>query len=224
MSGAKREPVRVVERFDHPLAPVAGTPGDNGWTIKDTSAAGTPTYLVTADGFVITLAATNEAETVTLYHNDVLTIPINRLKEIEYDVEVSGIDAVTVLAIGLATGQADDEDTISVSAWLKMEGAASTSALVAETDDNTTNNDDKATGTTLAAVKKRLRISFERGLSDVRFYVDGERVADGTTFDMSGVSATQGVQPFVQLNKASGTGTPAVTIRRVSYDYNYVAN
>lgn len=219
---AKREAVRFVDRFDRAQA-LTTTPGVNGWTVKDTSAAGAPTYLTTADGMVLTLAATSEAEHVTMYQNDILILPIERLKEISFDVEVAGIDAVTTLSIGVGSAQNNDEDAMTVSAWLKMEGSVSTANLVAESDDNVTNNDDKATGKTLSTAKKRVRISFERGLSDVRFYVDGDRVAAGTTFDMSGITAGQGVQPFVQLSKASGTGTPSVTIRRTAWEYNYVA-
>ena len=101
-----------------------------------------------------------------------------------------------------------------------MEGSASTSALVVETDDGTNDNNDVATGTSLASTLKTLVIDFEAGLSDVKFYVDGERVASSTTFDMSNVTAAQGVQPFVQLQKASGTGVASVTIREFEVIYN----
>jgi len=82
-----------------------------------------------------------------------------------------------------------------------------------------------ATGTTLAAVYKKFHLDFTFGLADVRFYVDGDRVAASTTFDMSDKSSGQNVQPLVQLQKASGTGTPAVTIGQfgVQYEYAYGA-
>lgn len=195
------------------------TPGPNGWTIKDTSSAGTPTYLCSADGAVLTLAANSEAEIVTLYQNDVLIWLANKLQHVEFVLKVSGIDSVTTLVAGLASAQNDTADSVAANAWFRMEGSASTSALVVETDDGTTDLDDKATGTTLAAVEKTLRIDFTNGLSDVRFFVDGERVAASTTFDLSALSSSQGLQPFVQLQKASGTGTPAVTIRRIKAQY-----
>jgi hypothetical protein len=47
------------------------------------------------------------------------------------------------------------------------------------------------------------------------FFVDGERVASSTTFDMSDITSGQNVQLFAQVEKASGTGTPSLTIARV---------
>ena len=199
------------------------TPGMNGWTIKDTSASGTPTYTVGADGAVLTLAATNEAEVVTLYHNDVKTIPLEDIVSIEWAAKVANIDSTTTLVMGLASSQNDTADTVQEAAWFRIEGSVSTSNLVAETDDNTTNNDDKATGATLSTTTKRLKLDFRNGLDDVRFYVDGSRRASATTFDMEAATAGLTLQPFVQLQKASGTGTPSVTIRSctIVYRYNY---
>lgn len=199
------------------------TPGMNGWTIKDTSASGTPTYTVGTNGLTITLAATSEAEIVTLYHNDVLTFPVEDpgLQTVEWAVSVSGIDAVTTLVMGMASAQNDTADTITNSVWWRLEGSASLSNLVAETDDNTTNNDDKASGTTLSSTIRRLKLDFRQGLGDVRFYADGSRRATGTTFDMQAISAGSNLQPFLQLQKASGTGTPAVTVRSCTIIYKY---
>ena len=200
------------------------TPGQNGWTIADTSSSGTPTYLcATEDGgsAVLTLAATSEAEIVTLYHNDVLAFDLAKVKHVEYILKVAGIDAVTTLVAGIGSAQNDTADSVAEHAWFRMEGSASTSAVVVETDDGTNDNNDVATGTTLASTYKKCIIDFENGLSDVRFFIDGERVASGTTFDMSSVTSGQNVQPMVQLQKASGTGTPSVTIAGINIVYSY---
>jgi hypothetical protein len=134
---------------------------------------------------------------------------------------VSGIDSVTTLCFGLASARNATPDSVAVNAWFRMQGSASLTAVVAETDDATTDNDDKATGYTLASVYKTFLIDFTNGLNDVRFYIEGERVAAGTTFNMSAVAAGQNVQPYVTLQKASGTGTPSVTIALVEIAYNY---
>ena len=102
-----------------------------------------------------------------------------------------------------------------------MQGSASTTALVAETDDGTTDNDDVATGATLAAVYKSVKIDFTNGVSDVRFYIDGERVAAATTFSLAAITAGQNVQPIVQIQKASGTGVPSVTIAQITTQQRY---
>lgn len=197
------------------------TPGVNGWTIEDTSSGGTPTYLcVTEEGGAakLTLANTSEAEIVTLYHNDVLTIDIDRLSYVKFVAKVAGIDSATTLSFGVGSAQADDEDTMTVCAWFKMEGSASTTAIVVESDDGTTDRNDIGTGQTLAAVYKTFEIDF-RNKSDVKFYIEGQRVASGTTFNMS--AYTGQLQPFVQLEKASGTGVPSISIALVEWQQNY---
>lgn len=200
------------------------TPGQNGWTIADTSAAGTPTYLcVTEDGgaATLTLANTNEVENVCLFFNDVLPWDLASLQYVKFVARVSGIDANTTLVFGVGSARNDTADNVAVSAWFRMEGSANTSAVVVETDDNTNTWDDVATGQTLSSTYKTFMIDFSRGLADVRFFIEGEPVATGTTFNMSAVSSGQNVQPMIQIQKASGTGTPAVTIALIEAQYRY---
>lgn len=197
------------------------TPGHNGWTIKDTSAAGTPTYVNGQNGFTATLASNSESEIVTLYQNDIKCYDCADILSIEWDVSVSGVDSVTQVVFGVASSQNDTPDSVTQNAWFKIAGADSTSNIVCETDDNTTDNDDKATGTTLSSTIKRCVISFRQGLSDVRFSVNGARVASATTFNMSAIAANTQFQPFVQIQKASGTGTPSVTVRQCEIKYRY---
>lgn len=200
------------------------TPGQNGWTIADTSSGGTPTYLcITEDGGAakLTLVNTSEAEIVTLYMNDVLPWDIRQLEYVKFIAKVAGIDAVTTLTMGVGSARNDTDDSVATNAWFRMEGSASTSAVVVETDDATTDNDDKATGTTLSSTYKTFLIDFSQGISDVRFYIDGERVAASTTFSMSAVAAGQNVQPIIQIQKASGTGVPSITVALVEAKYRY---
>ena len=50
-------------------------------------------------------------------------------------------------------------------------------------------------------------------ITDVKFYVNGARVAAGTTFDMSNLTDAEGImQPYFSLDKASGTGQGALQI------------
>lgn len=212
-----------VDHFDRAQA-LTTTPGFNGWTVKDTSSSGTPTYLcLTEDGGAIKLllAATSEEEIVTMYQNDVLMYDLAMLQRVWWIAKVSGIDAVTTLVFGLGTAQNDTEDSLTVNAWFRMEGSASTSNVVVETDDGTTDYDDKATGATLSSTYKKFEIDFTNGLSDIRFLIDGDRVAAGTTFTLASITSGQNVQPFVQLHKASGTGVPAVQIAQFGAIYNY---
>lgn len=196
------------------------TPGMNGWTIADTSSAGTPTYANQNGGGVkLTLVNTSEAEIVTLYQNDVLSIPLLNLQRIRFNAVVAGIDAVTTLTMGVGSARNDTEDSVTTNAWFRMEGSASTSLVVCETDDGTTDNDDKATGVALSSTSKEFIIDFTRGISDIRFFIDGQPVALATTFSMSAATSSTYVQPIFQIQKASGTGVPSVTIAHIEIDY-----
>lgn len=214
---------KFVDHFDRAQA-LSTTPGQNGWTVKDTSSSGTPTYLATSEdggSMKLTLVNTSEEEIVTMYQNDVLMLDLANLQNIWFIAKVAGVDAVTQLVMGVASAQNDTEDSVATNAWFRMDGTASTTAVVVETDDGTTDNNDKATGTTLSSTYKKFLIDFTQGLTDVRFYIDGARVASTTTFDMSAVSSGTNVQPFVQLHKASGTGVPSVTIAQIGWQQKW---
>lgn len=212
-----------IDNFDRAQA-LTTTPGMNGWTIKDTSSGGTPTYLcITEDGgaMKLLLEATSEAQIVTMYTNDVLIYDVRLLKQIWWELQVAGVDSVTTIVAGVGSAQNDTADSVATNAWFRIQGSVSTSNLLVETDDATNDFDDKATGTTLANVYKKLAIDFTFGFADVRFFVDGAPVARSTTFDMSDLSAGLNVQPFIQLQKASGTGIPSVTIAQFGAQWEY---
>ena len=202
------------------------TPTENGWTIEATGS--TPTYLcVTENGgaMELTLTSTSEAQRAGMFHNDVLTLDLAHLKSMWWIAKVAAVGSNTVVALGLGNARNNDEDAIGVSAWFKIEGATSTSNVVVETDDGTNDNNDVATGDTLAAVYKKMLIDFTNGLADVRFFMDGARVASGTTFDMSNITAGQNVQPLALDYKASSADVPVVTIAQygVTYEWAYGA-
>jgi len=201
---------------------LSATPGQNGWTIADTSSAGAPTYLAaTEDGgkMVLTLANNSEVENVCMFQNDVLMYDLAHLSNVWYVVKLASMDAVTSIAWGVGNARNDTLDSVTNHAWFRMEGGTSTTAVVVETDDGTNDNDDTATGATLAGTYKRCLIDFSQGLSDVRFFIDGARVARGTTFDMSNVTSGQNVQPIVQIQKTAAAGTAAIHIAQFGVTY-----
>lgn len=211
-----------IDNFDRAQV-FATTPGMNGWTITDTSSGGTPTYLcATEDGgsAVLTIVNTNEAEIVTLSFGDVLPYDVRKINQVWWVAKVAGIDAVTTLVMGVGSARNDTADSVAANAWFRMEGSASTSALLYESDDASTDDDDNSTGTTLGTTYKRMMIDFTQGLSTVRFFVDGSMV--GTT-TMASLGAGQNVQPLCMVQKASGTGVPVVTIAQfgISYSWSY---
>jgi hypothetical protein len=124
------------------------------------------------------------------------------------------LDAVlttgTELVFGLGSARNDTTDSVAANSWFKMVGATSTTLVVVETDDAVRDNDDVATGVTLGTSFKKFYIDFTGGKSNVKFYVDGVRVASATTFDMS--SYTAGLQPMVQIQKAANTNVNGVIV------------
>lgn len=202
--------VEFVEDFLGPQTLTASPAGSDRWDIADTSSAGTPTYTVGGINGEATLAfdSQSEIQNVCLFQSDVLNYDIDKLISIEMRVKTTAtLDSTTSLAFGLASARNDAIDSIAEAALFRLIGD---NTLVVETDDGTTNNDDVATGASLSSTYKRFVISFESGTSDVRFYVDGARVAASTTFDMSGYTA--GLQPIVQIQKTADTNTDSVTV------------
>ena len=184
------------------------------WAIADTSSSGTPTYAhvsPSATGEIaLTLAATSEVENVCLSFGDVLPFDIDNLQRFEARVKVSGCTTGTTIAWGLATARNDTPGSIANRALFRMTGATSTTAVTVETDDATTDSGLIATGATLATVYKEFVIDFTGGKSNVKFYIDGVRVASATTFSLAGFSAS--MQPFFQIQKAANTNVDAITI------------
>lgn len=212
-----------IDHFDRAQT-YSTTPGMNGWTIYDVSSAGAPTYLnVTEDGGAakLTFASNSEAEILTLYQNNVLIYDVRQLQSVWWIAKVESFSAVSTLVMGVGSAQNDTADSVATNAWFRLEGSASQSNIVVETDDAVLDLDDKATGKTLGSTYKKLLIDFSNGLENVQFFIDGDRVAAGTKFDMSNLAAGLNVQPFVQFQKASGTTVDALSIAQFGVQYTY---
>lgn len=202
--------VEFEEDFLGPQTLTASPAGSDRWDIADTSSAGTPTYTVGGINgeATITLDSTSEIQNVCLFQSDVLNFDIDLIQRIEMAVKtVAALDSATSLAFGLASARNDAIDSITAHASFRLIGSNS---IVVETDDGTTDKDDVATGVSLVATYKRFVIDFTGGKSDVKFYIDGVRVAGSTTFDMSAYTA--GLQPYVQLQKTADTNVDSVTV------------
>jgi hypothetical protein len=147
-----------------------------------------------------------------LYFGDALDYDIDDLEYVEFRVKIgaSTFTSGSILAFGLGSARNDTLDSVAANAWFRMEGANSTTLVYCESDDGTNDNDDKSTGKTLGTTFKRFLIDFTGGKSNVRFYIDGERVCSSTTFDMSNYSV--GLQPMVQIQKAANTNVDSVVI------------
>lgn len=203
--------VEFCEDFLGPQTLTASPAGSDMWDIADTSSSGTPTYTVGGINGEATLAFDNtgEIQNVCLFMSDKLNFDIDKLISIEIGIKQgqATIDSATSLAFGLASARNDAIDSIAAHASFRLIGSNS---VVVETDDGVNDNDDKSTGATLTNAYKHFVINFAGGTSDVRFFIDGARVAASTTFDMS--NYTSGLQPYVQLQKTADTNTDSVVI------------
>ena len=185
---------------------------DGLWAVVDVGDATEALAADTANGvFQLALAATSEAEDAVLYWGDQRGIDVGNKAIVEMRVKLSVLPTTGVCAVwGIATDHNLDKDTVAVNAWFRADASGE---VKVETDDTTNNNDDVATGVTVLATDWKIyRIDFS-DLTDVKFYIDGARVAGGTTFDMSNLTAAeQVVQFYFSLDKASGTGVGTMQI------------
>lgn len=210
MAGIKDYAVFVDDFFGADTFTTAGQ--GSPWAIADTSSAGTPTYATvspSATGEVaLTLEATNEVQNVCLSFGNKLCFDIDNIQSFRARVKISAITSSAVsVAWGLASARNDAIDSIANHASFRLIGST---ALFVETDDGTTDKDDIATGATLGTTYKDFYIDFTGGKANVKFYIDGVRVAASTVFDMS--AATSSLQPYVQIQKTAATDADAVTI------------
>lgn len=202
--------VEFCEDFLGPQTLTASPTNGDLWDIADTSSAGTPTYTVGGTNGEATLAfdSQSEIQNVCLFQSDVLNYDIDLLQYVEFRVKtVASLDSATSIAFGMASARNDAIDSLTAHASFRLIGS---NAIVVESDDGTTDKDDIVTGKSLVATYKRFLIDFTGGKSNVKFYIDGERVAAATTFDMSAYSS--GLQPYCQLQKTADTNTDSVTI------------
>ena len=196
----------------------AGSNVGHVWKVTDTSSAGTPTYIPidaatdSNGGLAVAFDSTNEIQNVCVNFADVLMWDIDRLIDVNFRVKMNqaAVNAATSFAFGLSGDRNDTIDSIAQHLSFRVIGADSTTALVVESDDGTTDKDDISTGTTLINAYKNFKISFANGTSDVRFFVDGQPVAESTTFNMS--AYTNCLQPYFQLQKTAATATDGFSV------------
>lgn len=179
------------------------------WLVDDVSATGTPTYTRGTSEATLTLNNDNAAVIVALHFGDALDFDIDLIQSIEMRVKIgaSSFTSGSELVFGLASARNDTLDSVAAHAWFKLAGSSS---IVVETDDGVLDNDDISAGTALVTTYKRFYIDFTGGKSNVKFYVDGARVAGSRVFDMSNYSA--GLQPIVQIQKGVNTNADSVIV------------
>lgn len=182
------------------------------WLVDDVSTTGTPTYTKGTSEATLTLNNDNDVVVVALHFNDALDFDIDDIQRVSMRVKIgaSTFTSGSILCFGVGSARNDTANSVVANAWFRMEGANSTTLVYAETDDGTRDVDDISTGVTLGTTYKDFVIDFTGGKSNVKFYIDGQRVCASQTFDMSAYSA--GLQPIIQIQKAANTNADSVIV------------
>lgn len=185
----------------------------NAWGFRDTASA-TETVSADAPNGVLALAldATSEIQLAGIDWADNRTLVLNQALGFEARIKLSVLPTGAVIAaIGLCGDHNAAVDTVAESIWFRADGNG---VLTVETDDTVNETSKVATGTTLTAgVWAILRIDCT-DITDVKFYINGERVAAGTTFNMSQVAALA-LQPVARIGKQGA----ATTVGTLLVDY-----
>jgi len=200
-------PVNYVEEFLDDAGIIAP------WTARDTNAA---TEAIVADGargvIALTLTNANEAQLAGIDWADHRPLVLNQYLAIEFRFRFTVLPTGSVVAVlGLCGDHNAAVNTVAESIWFRADGSG---AITVETDDTSNETSQVATGVTLIADQWCVgRIECE-DFEDVRFYLDGARVASGTTFNMTTVDALA-LQPVVRVGKESA----ATTVGTLQIDY-----
>lgn len=209
-----------VDNFDRAQT-LTTTPGMNGWKLTQTAAGGSPTFAIGSLGLgmVATLASTSEVENICASHNDILSFPTIGLQRVEFIANVTAMLTGSSWFIGMGTARNDTITSVTSMVGFTMVGATSTSNVYINCHDGTTTNDNVSAATTLSTTDKLFGIDFTNGLADIRFEIDGARVAAGTTFSMAALTSTSFLQPIIQLQKTATTNVTALAVKRVRIQY-----
>lgn len=194
---------------------VDGTGVESGcpWAKKIVKTAGTPTVALVADtanGIAqAALDATSEAQSAFLYMADDRRIIITQGAVFEARVKVSVIPTLVAEAVWGLVGDYAAPDSITYSTFFTADGSGE---IFCETDDNTAGEASATSGVTVVNTDwKVYRIDF-RDVTSIKFYINGSRVASGTTFAYTATGANATLQPFFGCYKASGTGLGTIQI------------
>ena len=198
------------------------TGGTTIWSVVDVSGAGdsTPKRVANGENGVYSVMLDTgqvEDEDSVLYWGDEKGINVKDGCIFEMRVNVSVLPTgVAVAVFGLNGDHALVKDASTEHAWFRLDAATTASLLVAETDDTNDNNDDISTGVTIVAGEWNIFRIDSTDISDVKFFVNGARVAKATTFDMSTLTDAEGImQPYFAVDKTNSNDAGTLQIDSV---------
>jgi len=195
------------------VVPAAGSAESGVRWVKKIVGAAPPTVAGVADAsagiMACTLTATSEKQDAAIYCDDQRNFSLEQGCVFEARVKLSVLPTGTAeLVMGLLGDWIDGSDNATYSAFFTADGSGE---LICEMDDNATDRSTTSGVTLTNAEWAVLRID-ATDIHDVKFFVNGNRVAAGTTFDYAATGANAVLQPFFQAYKASGTGVGTLQV------------
>lgn len=161
------------------------------------------------------LTADVQKQDAGLYFADQKVFSLAQGLIFEARLKVSTLPTLHAEAVwGLTGDWADGPDAITYSCFFTADGSGE---VFCEKDDNAT--DESATsGVTVVNTAYHIYRIDATAADDIRFYIDGEPVATGTTFDWAASAANSKVQPYLGMYKVgddAGVGDITVDYVRV---------
>ena len=205
---------------------VAGAAGVGQWSVNTDGSA---TVIGAADGMVLTLTNADEVQNTCLYFGDILNFDLDLLVAVDFYIKVSAsLVAAVTASFGMATARNDVPQSIAEHASFHIAGSSAAPHAVTVSTDDGTNDETPATAGVITSAFKRFQIDFASGLTtvsppsnstggkaNVLFNMDDVRgnlspAARGTRWNMENYAS--GLQPYVQLQKTTGTATGTLTV------------
>jgi len=180
------------------------------WSSKIVGAA-PPTVAKTADGVngmvLNSLTSADQKQDAALHMNDELMFSIAQGAIFEARLALTTLPTLNgVASFGLWGAWADGGSAYRVGFEVPAGGV-----VTCESDDNATDTAAASSTTLVAGVYHIFRIDCTTQ-SDIKFYIDGARVCDTTTFANAASAANSKCQPHLGLYKASGAGLGVMSI------------
>lgn len=182
------------------------------WTALDT-AGGAEAVVADAPNGVLGLAldATNEAQLAGASWGDNRTLTLNQGLIFEARFRLSVLPTGAVIAVvGLQGDHNAAVDTVAESCWFRLDGNG---VVTVENDDTSNETTKVSTGVTVTTADWIVACIDCTDPASVKFYINGNRVAEETTFNMSTVP-TLALQPVARVSKSAAT-----TVGTIQLDY-----
>lgn len=180
------------------------------WT-KKIIGAGPPTVAKTGDGVngdvLCSLTADSQKQDGAIHMNDELMFSIAQGAIFEARITLTTLPTLNgVASFGLWGAWADGGSAYRVGFEIPAGGV-----IACESDDAATDTSATSGITAVASTYNIFRIDCTTQ-TDIKFYIDGVRVASGTTFANAASAANSKAQPHAGLYKASGEGLGVMSV------------